>query len=262
MAFPFDIRSLVLITASASLTIAAQAQDPVESPPARRPGVIIGGPFGVIIGGGRGVRIGGPNGAQFGGGVGARFGGDYGAQFGGGEGVRIGPRSYGQPAADMPRGEAAFEPPRARYINPTLEPARADEALLHYPQSAEGRLRVRLGGEEVELYPGDTIAVANAARTSIRIARPIGGYGWRQTLRPGAYVFQESRRGWTLAPGQIPAEQATERPAGPSSETNEVPELNTPEIEQLPAPPTPGELDAQEASDREGPLRRFLRRRR
>jgi len=261
MAISFCVRSFFVAGIALLLSVPAQAQDP-HAPPPDRPGISIGGPFGVIIGGGRGLRIGGPNGAQFGGGVGARFGGDYGAQFGGGEGVRIGPRDYGRPPANQPGAEYAAEPAPARFINPAFEPAGAGEALLHYPQSAEDRVRLRIDGEEIELYPGDTIAVPNVARTSIRIARPLGGYGWRQTLRPGVYIFQQSRRGWTVAPGEIPYDQPTEQQLRPDTEPTEDLELNSPEIEQLPAPPLPGEVEAQEASDSDGPLRRLLRRRR
>lgn len=253
MAFSFDVRILTVALLATSLTAACQAQGPDAMAPGR-PGVSIGGPFGVIIGGGRGLRIGGPNGAQFGGGVGARFGGDYGAQFGGGQGVRIGPREYGPP----PGADFAPEHSTARFIDLSFETAGPGETLLHFPQEAEGPLRIRIGGEEAEIYPGDTLAVPNTGRTSIQIARPIGGFGWRRTLKPGIYVFEESARGWTIVPGQMPVEQDYEQPALPTAD----PELNAPEFEQLPAPPLPDQPEAQDASDQDQPRRLLLRRRR
>jgi hypothetical protein len=262
MALSFNYRSLMVFAVASSLTISAQAQDPNVPPPPSRPGVSIGGPSGVIFGGGRGLRIGGPNGAQFGGGFGARFGGDNGAQFGGGEGVRIGPRDYGRPPTGQPGLEIPQEEPLGRFIDPGFETARADEALLHYPETAEGALRLKIDGEESEIYPGDTLAIPTGSRTTIQIGRPIGGYGWRRKLKPGVYVFQESGRGWSIAPGQIPNEQPIGQPPQDDLQPTEAPDLNSPEIETLPAPPLPDDPAAQEASNSDQPRRRLFGRRR
>lgn len=263
MARSFHARCLPVVLLISSLSFTICAQEPDGAPPRRRPGLMIGGPFGVIIGGGRGVRIGGENGAQFGGGLGARFGGDNGVQFGGGEGVRIGPRDYERSRRSEPlAGEAATADPPGRFIDPLYDRALPHEAVLHYPASADSKLQLRINGRDIELYPGDTLAVPNGSeRASIQIARPIGGYGWRQPLGPGTYIFQESGRGWSIAAGTIPREPQQPRVLTDETDIPRGLQMDRSEIEQLPLP-TPDEPAGREVSDQNQPRWSLFRRRR
>jgi hypothetical protein len=201
-------------------------QPPVyDEPQPERPGVSIGGPFGVIINDENGVRIGGPNGVQFGGGAGARFGGPYGVQFGGGEGVRIGPRPY----APQPTWE--LNNPNAYAPQPTDQSA--DSTSIHLPRTATEALPIQINGEDTQIAPGETISLDTAQGFVLRIARPNGRYGFRRSWAAGNYEFVRSRRGWMLARAASQPERAA---AENTSRAEPSPELEAPAFEPLPAP--------------------------
>jgi len=202
----------------------SSGQAGISESTASQPAVTIGGPFGVVIGGGHGVRFGGPNGAQFGGGAGARFGGRDGVQFGGGEGVRIGPS-----------GESANQDPAAGEAAPDAMPTtdgNPPPIAIHHPSSARGALHLRVNGQDLEIPPGETIALSGDQRMSVQVVNPNGRTGLRRSLSPGHYTSRETRRGWTLARAEPPSEPLASEPLRRLPETLE---FNSPAIEPAPA---------------------------